>query len=126
MNLKENIYLLGCIYQPREPLPGNQAEHGPVHSQRQLLHLVQGSGLEQLPHRNVKRFRGGLVFKAHRWLYHSTLGSRVIKKKNQAERGAVHAKRQLLHLVQGSGFRFSSDHVGAVHSQRQLAGRSYT
>jgi len=23
----------------------------------------------------------GLVFKAHRWLYHSTLGSRVIKKK---------------------------------------------
>jgi len=24
--------------------------------------------------------RGGLVFKAHRWLYHSTLGSRVIKK----------------------------------------------
>jgi len=31
--------------------------------------------------RNVKRFRGGLVFKAYRLLYHSTLGSRVIKKK---------------------------------------------
>jgi len=30
---------------------------------------------------NVKRFRGGLVFKAHRLLYHSTLGVRVIKKK---------------------------------------------
>jgi len=29
----------------------------------------------------VKRFRGGLVVKAHRLLYHSTLGSRVIKKK---------------------------------------------
>ena len=27
--------------------------------------------------------RGGLVFKAHRWLYHSTLGSRVIKKKKK-------------------------------------------
>ena len=27
------------------------------------------------------RFRGGLVFKAHRLVYHSTLGSRVIKKK---------------------------------------------
>ena len=27
------------------------------------------------------RFRGGLVLKAHRLLYHSTLGSRVIKKK---------------------------------------------
>ena len=34
--------------------------------------------------RNVKRFRGGLVFKARRWLYHSTLGSRVIKKKKKA------------------------------------------
>ena len=36
---------------------------------------------EQLLSRNVKRFRGGLVFKAHRLLYHSTLGSRVIKEK---------------------------------------------
>ena len=32
--------------------------------------------------RNVKRFRGGLVFKAHRLLYLSTLGLRVIKKKD--------------------------------------------
>ena len=31
--------------------------------------------------RNVKQFRGGLVFKAHTLLYHSTLGWRVIKKK---------------------------------------------
>ena len=31
--------------------------------------------------RNVELFRGGLVFKAHRLLYHSTLGSRVMKKK---------------------------------------------
>jgi len=29
----------------------------------------------------VKRFRGGLVFKAHRLLYHSTPDLRVIKKK---------------------------------------------
>ena len=29
----------------------------------------------------VKRFRGGLVFEAHRRLYHSTLGFRVIQKK---------------------------------------------
>ena len=29
----------------------------------------------------MKRFREGLVFKAHRLSYHSTLGSRVIKKK---------------------------------------------
>jgi len=31
----------------------------------------------------VKRFRGGLVFKAHRLFYHSTLGLRVIKKKRR-------------------------------------------
>jgi len=37
-------------------------------------------GGQQL-HRNVQRFRGGLVFKAHRLLYHSTLGLRVMKKK---------------------------------------------
>ena len=30
---------------------------------------------EELPH--------GLVFKAHRWLYHSTLGSTVMKKKTK-------------------------------------------
>jgi len=29
----------------------------------------------------VNRFRGGLVFKAHRLVYHSTLGSRVMKRK---------------------------------------------
>ena len=30
---------------------------------------------------HVELFRGGLVFRAHRLLYHSTLGSRVIKQK---------------------------------------------
>jgi len=33
---------------------------------------------------NVQQFRGGIVFKAHRLLYHSTLGLRVIKKKKTA------------------------------------------
>jgi len=32
----------------------------------------------------VQRFRGGLVFEAHRLLYHSTLGWRVIKQKKKA------------------------------------------
>ena len=32
---------------------------------------------------NVKRFRGRLVFKAHRLLYHSTLGWRVMKNKKK-------------------------------------------
>jgi len=31
----------------------------------------------------VQRFRGGLAFKAHRLLYHSTLGLRVIEKKKR-------------------------------------------
>jgi len=34
-------------------------------------------------HVNVLWYRGGLVFKAHRLLYHSTLGSRVIKKEKK-------------------------------------------
>jgi hypothetical protein len=38
---------------------------------------------EQLLRRNVKRFQGGLVFKAHRPLHHTTPGSSVIKKKTK-------------------------------------------
>ena len=38
---------------------------------------------EQLLIRNVERFREALEFKAHRLLYHSTLGSRAIKKKKK-------------------------------------------
>ena len=36
---------------------------------------------EQLLRRNVKRFRGGLVFKAGRLVYHSTLGWSIVKKR---------------------------------------------
>jgi len=40
--------------------------------------------IQEQPYRtNVKRFRGGLVFKVNRLLYDSTLGSRVIKKKKE-------------------------------------------
>ena len=39
--------------------------------------LLQSKG------RNVKRFRGRPVFKAHILLYHSTLGLRVINKKKK-------------------------------------------
>ena len=44
---------------------------------------VQLSISEQLLQRNEKRFRGGLIFKARGWLYHSTLGSRVITKRER-------------------------------------------
>ena len=40
---------------------------------------------EQVLSRNVERFRGGLEFKAHKLVYHSTRGSRVMKKKKEAE-----------------------------------------
>ena len=39
--------------------------------------------MQQPIRRNVKRFRGGLVFQAHRLVYPSILGSRVIKKKRR-------------------------------------------
>ena len=39
----------------------------------------------QLLRRNVKLFRGWLVFRAHRLLYHSTLGLRVMKKGKKLE-----------------------------------------
>jgi len=45
---------------------------------------VDKTVLVQPLRRNVKRFRGGLVLKAHRLLCHSTLGSRVIEKKKKS------------------------------------------
>ena len=54
-------------------------QHPRVHS----CHPTQFSIQEQLLLRNVKRFRGGLVFKAHRLVYPSTLGLRVRKKKEE-------------------------------------------
>jgi len=44
-----------------------------------------GGVQEQLLRRNVKRFRGGLVFKVHGHLYHSSLGLRVIKRKQEEQ-----------------------------------------
>ena len=47
----------------------------------------------------MKRFRGGLVFKAHRLLYHSTLGLRVIKKKTPAPRAVLRVEGLQGYLV---------------------------
>jgi len=51
-----------------------------------------------LLHRNVQQFRGGLVFKAHRLVYHSTLGLRVTKKKKKKE-GTLPATRCATHAL---------------------------
>ena len=47
----------------------------------------------------MQRFRGGLVFKAHRLLYHSTLGLGVINNKKQTPASWV--------MVEGVGSRGS-------------------
>jgi len=59
-----------------------------------------------VPCRNAKRFRGGLVFKAHRLLYHSTLGLRVIR----TCLGAAIAV-QLSHAVLDLVFRADEGHL---------------
>jgi len=64
-------------------------------------------------HRKMQRFRGGLVFKADRIVYHSTLGLRVIKKKGGAAREAPVASshEQVLCLLP----RICRDHRDAVY-----------
>ena len=53
-------------------------------------------GITQLLRRNVRRFQGGLVFKADRLLYHSTLGSRVTKKKGEEQEEAPESRAEYL------------------------------
>ena len=57
--------------------------HGQEGVLRELYRSVQFSVYAQLLRRKEKRFRGGLVFQAHRLVYHSTLGLRVIKKREE-------------------------------------------
>ena len=52
---------------------------------RQLKKMLSG---------NVERFQGRLVFKAHKLLYHSTLGSRVIRGKHTLRMSVLRAMRQ--------------------------------
>ena len=51
----------------------------------------------------MQQFRGGLVFKEHRLVYHSTLGLRVIRKKEDLDwevGDLVAADRELAHAHQ--------------------------
>jgi len=60
-----------------EPARRHVRRHDHLHQYRDLRTTT----------RNVEWFQGGLVFKAHRLLYHSTLGSRVIKEKKKKYMG---------------------------------------
>ena len=76
---------------PPNQLPNLSPTPQLLHHHITLLHgnflrpapKVQFSVSEQLLSRNVERFQGGLVFKAHRSLYHSTLRSRITKKRKE-------------------------------------------
>jgi len=59
----------------------------------------------------VKRFRGGLVFKAHRLVYRSTLGLRVIKKKKNHQGLVRLDAKEFSDHVRGEVFLL--DHVRA-------------
>ena len=64
----ERLINAQLLRQVVEPVPGMEP-------------ALQLSVSEQPLYRNMQWFRGGLVCKAHGLLYHSTLGSRAIKKK---------------------------------------------
>ena len=64
---------------------------------------------EQILHRNVQRFRGGIISKAYRPLYHSTRGLGVMKKKKE--------KNQTLYVVPFSpGSGYNSEGVESVQT----------
>jgi len=70
--------------------------------------------------RTVQRFRGGLVFEAHRLFHHSTLGLRVIKKK----KGHVRVIRgEGAFLVRGLGARLA--HYRRVTARPQRVSTKY-
>ena len=64
----------------------------------------------------MERFRGGLVFKAHRLLCHSILGSRVINKKkkgsHKAPQSATPTSGFRVSCLWVSGFRFQVSGFG--------------
>jgi len=77
-------------------------------------------GIDRCPDEPVKRFRGGLVFKAHRLVDHSTLGWGVIKKKK--DRPVV--KEPFLGELAAVRVRFTSrldHHLQARPHQRRLS-----
>jgi len=87
----------------------------------------------------MQRFRGGLVFKAHRLVYHSTLGLKVIKKNKKGgtavvdvlslldeqllERLFCHLRRELLIIIRHLALPLSPSHTALP---RVEGARQYT
>ena len=76
-----SVYLVSPIWRARALFRFKVDGFAP-HIQRVDLRIVSRTRL-RISVGNVERFRGGLVFKAHRLFYLSTLGSRVIKKEKK-------------------------------------------
>ena len=72
---------------------------------------------KELPHRNVQRFRGGLVSKAHRLVNHPTLGLRGTKTKRRMFPRNVSVKSTPIKV-----FR-QSQRCGKINSHQGLDGR---
>jgi len=79
---------------------------------------------EQLLRRNVKRCPGGLVFKAHRLLYHSTLGLRVMKKETTLSMKAFRSFSSAGPAVCFIGKAFNSAYSYTTHTCSCLAHKS--
>ena len=88
---------------------------------------------------NVEQGRGGLVLEAHRFLYHSTLGSRAIKKKKKGRTCAPKYFRGLSFTrfwidpspdfrfrVQGAGFRVQGAGFGVHGSMLMVQGSGFS
>ena len=79
-------FLRGKSMKPFTMSPSRSTAATPILSSSLQSPGSRVSILEQLFRRNVKGFRGGLVFKAHRLLYHSTLCSETIQNKKGRNR----------------------------------------
>jgi len=89
----KNVNLSQSAYQLKSAKPTEE------HVVNKQVVVITGYGGRGRP--TGKRFRGGLVFKAHRLLYHSTLGLRVIKKKRKkltGMRDAPHSARPVARI----------------------------
>ena len=76
-------YVCGWLGGTQRRNPGNATTNLSERENRPISDLRFTCNQEQALYMNVQRFRGGLVFKAHELLYHSTLGSRVLKKRKR-------------------------------------------
>ena len=102
---------------------------------KKQIYVSELSCQEQLLRRNVKRLRGGLESQAHRLSCHSTLGSRVIRKKEEGSPapGGDPRPRPICPLplpvagfrVQSSGFRVQGSGFRVQGSEFRVQGAEF-